>query len=494
MSNKLTDYVIRYENQRYECLTITLYANILWKDRNVLCLYHGHSLIDEKIDYLINIQKAQLFSVKSYNLNFILGILKELIQLPELPGVIDIGQIQDSFDQEQAMISKETLIAKLWYIHLNSCNNPRDVVLYGFGRIGRLLARELCSDPAHKINLNLRAVVTRDPIGIEYLKKRASLLKKDSIHGSFRGSIDIDEQTNSLIINGSPIQFISAQHPAEINYEELGIHGAILIDNTGKFRDKKSLSKHLTCPGISKVILTAPAKDLPNIVYGINHDNINELDSNLYSTASCTTNAITPVLNLLDKKYGIIKGHIETIHAYTNDQNLVDNMHAKSRRGRSAALNMVITETGAGSAVSKILPKLKDKLTSNAIRVPIANGSLAILMLELKKRTSENEIHQLLMDEATTPGKHKQIDISFEQDLVSSDIIGDPAAAIVDGCATCVSSDGHTVNIYIWYDNEYGYCMQVLGFANYLSTQINGNIEPVALIQSANEPSELTTT
>lgn len=468
MTSNLSTSMIQYKNQQQECLTVNLLANMLWKDRNVLCLYHGYSLVNEKIDFLLNFHRDPIYPAKSYNLNAILDILKDLIQLPELPGVIDIGELKESFPKEQA-ITKESLIAKLWYLHLNNNKEAKDVILYGFGRIGRLLARELCTDPALKIKLNLRAVVTRDPIDIKYLKKRASLLQKDSIHGSFRGVIDIDEQSHSIIVNGKPIRFINASDPQVIDYSMLDIKDAILIDNTGQFRDLKSLSMHLRL-GIESVILTAPGKDIPNIVFGINHNIATDTLFPIYSTASCTTNAISPVLNLIQQEFGIIKGHIETIHAYTNDQNLVDNMHAKNRRGRAAALNMVITETGAGAAVSKIIPVLKDKLTSNAIRVPVSNGSLAILILELNKKTTVSEVHSLIMRSAATPSKHKQIDLSFDEDLVSSDIVGLSPSGIVDGCATHISHDGHTLTLYVWYDNEYGYSMQVLGFACWLST------------------------
>lgn len=467
----MTDCINEYKEQEQDCITITLLANILWKDRNILCLYHGHSLVDEKIDFLLNFHRNLSTSKKDYNLRIVLDILKELILLPELPQVIDIGILKSSFEHSQP-ISKESLIAKLWYIHLNNNSESRDIVLYGLGRIGRLLARELCSDPALKIQLKLRAVVTRDPIGYKYLQKRASLLLKDSIHGRFSGRIDIDEKSNSLIINGLQVQFISSQTSNEINYSDYGIQEAILIDNTGKDRGKESLKNHLRCPGISKVIVTAPAKGIPNIVFGVNHIQSFHKDLDLYSTASCTTNAISPVLNSIEEKYGIIKGHVETIHAYTNDQNLVDNMHAKTRRGRAAALNMVITETAAGAAVAKIIPKLADKLTSNAIRVPIANGSLAILILELKKKTTVNEVHQLLLASASIPTKHRQISLSFDDELVSTDIIGNRSAGVVDGCASSVSKDGGTLTLYVWYDNEYGYSMQVLGFANWLVSNL----------------------
>ncbi|MCA5006283.1 glyceraldehyde-3-phosphate dehydrogenase [Sphingobacterium bovistauri] len=464
----LTDCLNQFEKQREECLTITLLANSLWKDRKVLCLYHGYSLVDEKVDHLLNFHRQSVAELTAYKLHSILAILKDLVCLPELPAVIDVGLLKDSFDESQS-INKESLIAKLWAIHLQHSSVVKDVVLYGFGRIGRILAREFCSDPALKVQLSLRAVVTRDPVNLSTLQKRASLLAKDSIHGPFKGRIDIDEQSHSLIINGIPVRFISAQDPSEVNYPDYGIDNALLIDNTGKYRDKKSLTNHLPSGGIAKVIVTAPAKDIPNVVFGVNHTDGIKLDQQLFSTASCTTNAIAPVLQVLDKQYGIAKAHIETIHAYTNDQNLVDNMHAKARRGRAAALNMVITETGAGAAVAKIIPKLKDKITANAIRVPIANGSLAILVVELYKKTSMTAIHQLIMSFALKPAKHKQIDLSFDEDLVSSDVVGNPAAGIIDATATSLSADGHTLTLYVWYDNEYGYSMQVLGFAGYLA-------------------------
>ena len=177
---------------------------------------------------------------------------------------------------------------------------------------------------------------------------------------------------------------------------------------------------------------------------------------------------------MLETRYGVVKAHIETIHAYTNDQNLVDNMHTKARRGRAAALNMVITETGAGGAVSKILPKLKNKITANAIRVPIPNGSLAILVVELNKKTSISDVNQEFMALSLKPSKHKQIEISFDEDFVSSDILSNPATGILDASATSLSADGYTLTLYVWYDNEYGYSMQVLGFASYLAKEHMG--------------------
>ena len=252
-----------------------------------------------------------------------------------------------------------------------------------------------------------------------------------------------------------------------INYENFGINDALLIDNTGVLRDKKNLSKHLLSKGVQKVLLTAPGKDIPNIVYGVNQENILSGDK-IFSAASCTTNAIVPVLKILNDNYEIKKGHIETIHAYTNDQNLVDNMHSKYRRGRAAALNMVITETGAGKAVDKAIPGLGKKITSNAIRVPVANGSLAILNLQFAEKTTIQEINGTLKKAAFAGSLVEQIKYSISQELVSSDIIGDSCCSIFDSQATLLHDDKKTAILYIWYDNEYGYTKQVMRLAKHI--------------------------
>src|SRR5690606_16135485 len=242
-----------------------------------------------------------------------------------------------------------------------------------------------------------------------------------------------------------------------------------VIDNTGAFRDDKELARHLTSKGAAMVLLTAPGKGVPNIVYGVNELDADPKKDHIFSAASCTTNAISPVLAVLEKELGISKGHIETIHSYTNDQNLVDNMHKKSRRGRAAALNMVITETGAGTAVSKVLPELSGKLTSNAIRVPVANGSLAILNLQLKKKTTLAEINNLVREASLDGRLIEQIKYSNNEELVSSDIVGTTAAAVFDAPATIVAPDGKNVALYVWYDNEYGYTHQVMRLARHVA-------------------------
>ena len=242
-------------------------------------------------------------------------------------------------------------------------------MLYGFGRIGRLMARLLIEKTGGGDNLRLRAIVVRKG-GEHDLIKRASLLQRDSVHGQFNGTVRVDEERCSFVANGNEIRVIYASEPDKIDYTQYGINNALIVDNTGMWRDFDSLSLHLKSKGASKVLLTAPGKgDMKNIVSGIN-DSIMEASDTIISAASCTTNAITPPLKALDDEYGVESGHVETVHSYTNDQNLIDNFHKGNRRGRSAALNMVLTETGAVKAVGKVLPALMGKLSGNAIRVP----------------------------------------------------------------------------------------------------------------------------
>jgi glyceraldehyde 3-phosphate dehydrogenase len=334
-----------------------------------------------------------------------------------------------------------------------------DVVLYGFGRIGRLLARILIAHAANGDGLRLRAIVVRKGSAND-LVKRASLLRRDSVHGPFEGTISVDEENNTILANGTLIQVIYSNSPAEVDYTEYGIDNAIVVDNTGKWRDAEGLSEHLARPGVARVLLTAPGKgSLKNIVHGINHDTITD-DDRILSAASCTTNAITPVLKAINDAYGIEHGHVETVHSFTNDQNLIDNFHAGDRRGRSAALNMVITETGAAKAVAKALPELAGKLTGNAIRVPTPNVSMAILNLNLARETSKDEVNAYLRELSLNSVLRQQIDYVDSAEIVSSDFVGTSRAGIVDGLAT-ISTNKNLI-LYVWYDNEFGYSRQVI--------------------------------
>ncbi|RYG14488.1 MAG: glyceraldehyde-3-phosphate dehydrogenase, partial [Chitinophagaceae bacterium] len=344
-----------------------------------------------------------------------------------------------------------------------------DVVLYGFGRIGRIAARELIVQAGKGEQLRLRAIVTRS-YSDEELTKRAELLRTDSIHGPFNGTIIEDFANKALIINGQTVYFIMAKNPEDVDYTTYSIDNALLIDNTGVFRDREALGRHLKSKGIAKVLLTAPAKgDVPNIVTGINDGDFDYQAETIFSNASCTTNAIVPVLKVIEDTFGIEKGHIETVHSYTNDQNLLDNYHNKYRRGRSAALNLVITETGADKAVAKVIPHLAGKLTGNAVRVPTPNVSLAILNLSLQKTTNKKEVEDILKQASLFGNLSEQLEYSISNELVSSDLIGNSHASIVDGPATIISKDNKSIVLYAWYDNEYGYTRQVIRLAKKLA-------------------------
>ena len=335
----------------------------------------------------------------------------------------------------------------------------KDVVLYGFGRIGRLLARILIAREAAYGGVRLRAIVVRKKSDTDILK-RASLLRRDSVHGAFNGSIAVDEENEVIWANGTKIQMIYANNPAEIDYTQYGIDNAIVVDNTGVWRDRDGLSQHLQSKGVSRVLLTAPGKgDVKNIVYGINHGDIEESDQ-ILSAASCTTNGITPVLKVINDRYGVVHGHVETAHSFTNDQNLIDNFHKGDRRGRAAGLNMVLTETGAAKAVSKAVPEFEGKLTGNAIRVPTPDVSMAVLNLELEKEVDRDEVNDFLRNVSLHSDLRQQISYIASPEVVSSDFVGSTHAGIVDGLAT-IATGKHLV-LYVWYDNEFGYSNQVI--------------------------------
>ena len=442
--------------------------NCLWYDRAIELVLFRNPLIDKRAGEVLNlINYAKEFVSKPITIIDALDIAKAIQQLDLPASKLDIGKLAYEFYLNSKKDKVTFVKHQLQGVEKVDIIKPKDVVLYGFGRIGRLLARELMSKMGKGSQLRLRAVVTRGEINQTVLEKRASLLSIDSIHGDFLGTVKTDIENKALIINGTTVCMISADQPEEIDYTKYGIEDALIIDNTGAFRNKKDLSRLLVSNGANKVLLTAPGKGIPNIVHGVNHLDYNPDKVDIFSAASCTTNAITPILKAIEENLGIKKGHIETIHAYTNDQNLVDNMHSKYRRGRAAALNMVITETGAGKAISKVLPSLENKLTSNAIRVPVPNGSLAILSLQLKTEVSTESLNAIIKQYALEGELVEQIKYSLDNELVSSDIIGSTAPSIFDSKATI--TDNETIVIYVWYDNEYGYSHQVIRLAKHIA-------------------------
>ncbi|KJD34590.1 glyceraldehyde-3-phosphate dehydrogenase [Tamlana nanhaiensis] len=447
-------------------------VNDLWYDKAIELVIFRNQLIDRNVSQILNLHDyAGKFVQKPVSIFDSVEIAQAIKTLNLPPAKLDIGKLTYEYHLEENTHNNATafVASKLKDASKNGDITPKDVVLYGFGRIGRLVARELMVRTGKGNQLRLRAIVTRGEINEQILEKRASLLRNDSVHGDFFGTVSIDLKNQALIINGTTVKIISANTPESIDYTKFKINNALVIDNTGAFRDEAALSKHLKAKGVDKVILTAPGKGIPNIVYGVNHKTYNPDKLNIFSAASCTTNAITPVLKAVEDSFGVKSGHLETIHAYTNDQNLVDNFHKKYRRGRAAGLNMVITETGAGSAVAKALPSLEGKLTSNAIRVPVPNGSLAILNLELKNKTSLDGVNTILKKYALEGDLVEQIKYELSDELVSSDIIGSSAPSIYDSKATIVRKDGKNVVLYIWYDNEYGYSHQVIRLAKYVA-------------------------
>ncbi|MGH3352152.1 MAG: glyceraldehyde-3-phosphate dehydrogenase [Nocardioides sp.] len=435
----------------------------LYREKDVTILVHSRSLVS-KSD--ISILKAHRFArqIEGEELSVIetFPLLQAVAKLDLGPSKVDLGLLAVQYAEDDRGLSADEFVAEKLAgatgANKLERNGGQDVVLYGFGRIGRLVARLLVEKAGSRHGLRLKAVVIRRG-GEDDLVKRASLLRRDSIHGQFAGTITVDEKNGVIVANGNPIQFIYSDDPASVDYTAYGINDAILIDNTGRWRDREGLSKHLR-PGIKKVLLTAPGKgDVPNIVHGVNHQSLTG-EEQIISCASCTTNAIVPPLKLMEDRFGIVRGHVETVHSFTNDQNLLDNYHKADRRGRSAPLNLVLTETGAASAVAKALPDLKAKITGNSIRVPTPDVSIAILSLSLKGETNKDEVVEYLREASLTGDLRRQVDFTTARDAVSSDFIGSRAASIIDGNATIV--DGDSAILYVWYDNEFGYSCQVV--------------------------------
>ncbi|MAP81027.1 MAG: glyceraldehyde-3-phosphate dehydrogenase [Aequorivita sp.] len=444
----------------------------LWYDKSIELVLFRNQLIDRNVSEILNLHEyAGEFVQKPISIFDSVEIAQAIKTLDLPPAKLDIGKLTYEFHLEDDKYSNALAFVsdKLKNAKESKTLVPKDVVLYGFGRIGRLLARELMTKTGQGNQLRLRAIVVRGKMDQTVLDKRASLLQFDSVHGDFPGTVQTDLENSALIINGTRVHIINANNPEDIDYTQYGINDALVIDNTGAFRDDKALGRHLQAKGTAKVLLTAPGKGVPNIVHGVNQKEYDPNTVDIFSAASCTTNAITPILKAVEDSFGVVRGHLETIHAYTNDQNLVDNMHGKYRRGRAAALNMVITETGAGSAVAKALPVLDGKLTSNAIRVPVPNGSLVVLNLELGKNTTKEDLNATMKKYALEGDLVEQIQYSINNELVSSDIVGSSSPAIFDSNATIVTKDGKNVVLYVWYDNEYGYSHQVIRLAKYIA-------------------------
>lgn len=406
------------------------------------------------------------------SLDSTLDIASGLAKLENMPAAkVDIGKLAVEYSQLDKKATIEDFLMDKLGSKFGKGNHiePKDVVLYGFGRIGRLLTRRLVTSTGRGDQLLLKAIVVRPKLADrgEELRKRAALLASDSVHGDFPGTVEIDVEESTITVNGNKILFLFAESPDDLNYSDYGIKNALLIDNTGVWKDADSISIHKR-PGIDKILLTAPGKNMRNIVHGINQHEI-EPEEDIISAASCTTNAISPVIKIVDENYGIEKGHIETIHAYTSSQNLLDNFHKKPRRGRAAAVNMVLTSTGAAEAVTRVMPHLEGKLSGNAVRVPTPDVSLAIMNLTLNKPATKEEINRTLYDASYKGGLVEQIHYSESPEFVSTNAVGTTSATIFDAPSTIVSGDGRNTTLYTWYDNEFGYACQVIRLAKHIA-------------------------
>ena len=458
------------QEEKYAVSLLNSVGELMY-DKGIELVFFRNHIVDVNIPSLMsyfNYAKdviGEKVSVKDVN-----NMAMAISEIDFAPAKLDVGLLTSEFNSSNETDMNTFLSNKLsdFIGQEKHTFKPKDVILYGFGRIGRLAARELVKQAGKGQQLRLKAIVTRNPSDDQIIK-RAALLRNDSVHGAFNGIVDVDLKNKAIVINGQSVKMIAGSNPEDIDYTKYGINDALLIDNTGAFTDKESLSLHMQAKGVSKVLLTAPGKEIPNIVYGINNHDLDIDGLDIFSAASCTTNAISPILKIVEDNYGVEKGHIETIHAYTNDQNLLDNMHKKPRRGRSAAINMVITSTGAGKAVTKVIPSLLDKLTANAVRVPTPNGSLAIIKLSLNKSTSVEDINSSIRNAALSGKLVNQINYQIDSELVSNDIIGNTCCSVFDSSATIVSKTGEDVVLYTWYDNEFGYTKQVIRLAKQIA-------------------------
>ena len=472
MSKEQEDQLLQAYIQRQELAEQMLpMIGRLYRNNGILMRVYGRAINNvTTVDILKTHRFARQYTGEELSIEHSFKLVEAMEGLQLAPAKIDLGRLTNQWRAAGNGVSAaDFLREELAPIvgHPDALlKEPRDIVLYGFGRIGRLLARLLIERTGKGNKMRLRAIVVRKGKGND-LDKRAALLRRDSVHGPFNGSIVVDAENCGIIANGVFIKVIYGEGPDKIDYPALGISNAIVIDNTGSWRDEAGLSLHLQSPGVSRVLLTAPGKGaLKNIVYGINSGDLLDEDK-IVTAASCTTNAIVPVLKALNDKFGIEHGHVETVHSYTNDQNLIDNYHSADRRGRSAPLNMVITETGAAKAVAKALPELAGKLTGNSIRVPTPNVSMAILNLTLGLETTKEEINAHLRGCALSPEYQEQIDYSTSTEIVSSDLVGSRHAGVVDSQATI--ANGRNVVLYVWYDNEFGYSCQVVRLAQQMA-------------------------
>jgi glyceraldehyde 3-phosphate dehydrogenase len=332
------------------------------------------------------------------------------------------------------------------------------IAINGFGRIGRCIARVLFDNGPTDLEL----VGINDLTGADVL---AHLLAFDSVHGRFAQSVETKE--NALVIGGKRVPVFAEKDPAKLPWKELG--ASIVIESTGLFTNREGASKHIAA-GASRVVISAPGgSDIDGtFCVGINLDTFDAKKHVLVSNASCTTNCLAPVAKVIHETFGLIKGHMVTVHSYTNDQRVLDLPHKDLRRARAAALNMIPTSTGAAKAIGLVLPALKGKLDGTSIRVPTPNVSIVCLSAHVGKKTTRDEVNQALKSAAS--GALKGVLEFEERPLVSSDFIGNPHSSIIDAAQTQVVGDD-LVEVQAWYDNEWGFSNRMIDFARFIAKQ-----------------------
>jgi len=328
------------------------------------------------------------------------------------------------------------------------------VGINGFGRIGRLVLRA-----ALRMGTDIEFVAVNDLTDARTL---AHLFKYDSVHGPFKG--EVEAKDGAILVDGREIKVLAVRDPGELPWRDLGVE--IVVESTGLFTAREKASKHLEA-GAKKVIISAPAKQPDiTIVMGVNHKDYDPSQHHIISNASCTTNCLAPVAKVLLERFGIKRGLMTTVHAYTNDQRILDLPHRDLRRARAAALSMIPTTTGAAVAVSLVLPQLKGKMDGMAIRVPTPNVSLVDLVVEAERETTVDEVNAAMKEAAE--GELRGILGYTEEPLVSVDFNGSDLSSIVDGLSTRVI-EGKMIKVLAWYDNEMGYSSRVVDLINYIA-------------------------
>ncbi len=335
--------------------------------------------------------------------------------------------------------------------------------LNGVGRIGRTILRAYFARIAKNTDMNIEIVAINNP-GDQ--KPYVHLLKHDSLHGKLEGDFSFNKETSEISYLGRKIKFFNQKDPSEIDWSAYGAQ--VVIDCTGIFKDKDKLGKHMRGT-VKKVIMCAPGKDLDGtFVMGINHEKYDSSKHNIISNASCTTNCLAPIVKVLHENFGIVNGLMTTVHAYTSDQNLLDNAHDDLRRARAAALSMIPTSTGAAKALGEVIPEMLGKLDGYAVRVPTPDVSMVDLTVVLEKKATKAEINEAM--KKASQGELKNILGYTEEELVSMDYMGATESSYFDSKLTNVL--GNTAKVVSWYDNEVGFSNRVIDLANYIGQKL----------------------